>query len=570
MNKDYALLYEQCIDLAANIPPEELAAGKLFHGDLYGAYAIARLMRGKDIEGANRVLQRAAQYMDLPHPEGRCVTGENDFAAIRLTAALYLVRDKLRPETLALVKRFLLERDFTSCFYSENHVFMVHVARYLAAQALGEDFKQYHLTAAQAMEIDKTYMMDFIRFRAKRGVGEFTSSYLEEDLFMLGMLSNYCADAELKHMAQMGIDLLALEAFNNLNAEGMLCGGSGRTYPDALLNPKSSVPSKLWAMLIEREPRLSTNFVLAPFVPDDFIIKAIKNRTFPCEVLERKHLHSMGAWQGNFHDDAWLEKLEQAGAISKYTYLCAEYGIGAIQHQDAYPEGNPDDAVYAHHQQVEWSLVLPAKDEECSTKIFSHHPGDFGEHNYWSGDLKCCCNQSFATKDTVMTIYNITHPGELDFTHMFLETAKYDEIRYEENWIFLRHENRYIAVYIAGGYEVTAEGEFAGREIVSKGLQNAYICRIGLESEYGSLDAFVQKIRSLPLAFDRRTMRLTFDNLYLTPVENGVNGIKNRYPYPDVYLAPWCRSRWDAGVIEVFTDEGTVRLDFNCNRVTKI
>lgn len=562
MKKEYALLREQCIDLIQNLPEE-----KKPYGDIYGGYAVVQLLRGENIEKCNGVLRRAAQYMDLPHPGGRDVTGENDFAAIRLTAALYLVRDKMEPETLTLIKRFLLERNFTSCYFSENHVFMVHVARYLAAQALGEDFKQFNLTAAEAMAIDKQYMMDFIRFRAKRGVGEFTSSYLEEDMFMLGMLSNYCADKELQNMAQMGVNLLALEAFNNLNAEGMLCGGSGRTYPDALLNTKASVPAKLWAMLIALEARPSVNFVLAPFIPDDFVIEAIKNRSFPAEVFERKHLHSMCAWQGDSHDDAWLETLEQAGAISKYTYLCEEYGIGAIQKQDAYPEGNPDDAIYAHHQQVEWSLVLPAREEDRHTKIFSHHPGDFGEHNYWSGDLKCCCNQSFATRDTVMTIYNITHPGELDFTHLFLEAAKFNEVRYEPNWIFLRHEDRLIAVYMANGYEAVTEGEYAGCEFISRGLKNAYICRVGLLENYGSLDAFIKVTRALPLSFDKAAMRLAFDNLYLTPCENGINGQKNEYPYPDVYHAPWCRAKWNESVIEVFGPK-PARMDFNENKVT--
>ncbi len=559
MKKEYALLREQCIDLLAEIsdPP---------HRDMYGAYSVMRMLRGKDLEACNRVLQRVAQYMDLPHPEGRSVTGENDFAAIRLVAALFLVKDKMTPETIALIRRYLLERDFTSCYYSENHVFMIHAARYLAAQALGEDFKQYQLTAQQAMEIDKKYIMDFILFRAKRGVGEFTSGYVDEDLFMLGMLTNYCTDTELKHMAQMGINLLTLEAFNNLNSEGMLCGGSGRTYPDALLEPDASVLSGLWELLICLQPKKNANFALAPFVPDDFILEAIKNRTFPCEVFERKHLHSMSAWRGDSKDDAWLEKLEAAGGINKYTYLCDSYGIGAVQHQDPYPEGRPGDAVYAHHQQVEWSLVLPSKDASRSTKIFSHHPGDFGEHNYWTGDLKCCCNQSFSTKDTVMTIYNITHPGELEFTHMFLEPAKYDEVRYEENWIFLRHENRYVAVYIAGGYEMTAEGDFAGRELISRGKQNAYICRVGLETQYGTLDAFIEKTLSLPLCFDRKTMRLEFDNLYLTPTENGVNGVKNQYPYPNVYCAPWCHAKWNEGVIEI-VGKKTIQMDFNRNQV---
>ena len=163
-----------------------------------------------------------------------------------------------------------------------------------------------------------------------------------------------------------------------------------------------------------------------------------------------------------------------------------------------------------------------------------------------------------------MTIYNITHPGELEFTHMFLEPAKYDEVRYEENWIFLRHENRYVAVYIAGGYEMTAEGDFA--ELISRGKQNAYICRVGLETQYGTLDAFIEKTLSLPLCFDRKTMRLEFDNLYLTPTENGVNGVKNQYPYPNVYCAPWCHAKWNEGVIEI-VGKKTIQMDFNRNQV---
>ncbi len=531
--------------------------------DLYGHKSIVSLMGDKERANANACIRRTALYMDLPHIHGRDVRGENDFAAIRLATSLYLCYDKYEDETKRLVKQFLLERDFTSMYGSENHHMMMHIARYLAAQFYkGETFKQYGLTAEEALAIDKKWLIDFLSWRAKYGFGEFDSSgYLGEDMMMVSMLDCYAEDKEIQSLGHMMVNLIALEMFNNIDKFGYSAGARGRSYPGPYT---STAKERFRKQYIDMEPCYNLNFVIAPAFPDEWVLDTYRQRQYPCEVYERKNLHSMYAWEGNTPDWEKLDDINKAGCINKYTYLCDEYTIGAINHQDFYPEKYPYDGGYAHHQQVEWTLWLPCEDEVEATKLFSHHPGHCGEHNRWTGDIHCCCNNSYATKDTCITVYNIEKEKEDDYTHMFFEPHKYDAIKYETNGVFLKKDCRYVFVYVAKPYSVGVESEFGRDEIKSVGRKNAWAVRVGLEKDYGSFDAFIEAMKKLHISFDEDNMVFEFDNLSVSrPFHNTVDGKENAYPYANVYDTPWVKSVWGEGVVEVISGGKTYVMDFN-------
>ncbi len=557
MNNRYDDILKAGLECLSNIPYENVA-----HDDIYGEYAIVRLMAGKDIELANEVIKRAAMFMDIPHPWGRDVHGENDFAALNMIAAMNLIKDRITPENQALIKTLLLERDFKSMYGSENHTFVFHAVRLLVAEYYREKFIQYDLSWQEAFRRDKAFLLEFMCFRAKYGFGEFTSSYTVADLSFASFLVNFAQDAEIKHMAQMFIDILTLEAFNNTNGY-YLCGACGRTYPHECLNIGHTVIGNCKRVLVGLEMPQNPAFVISPYIPDDFVIEAIETRTFPTEIRERKHLHSMYAWWAyDIPDRDQIQRLFDAGSINKYTYICPEYGIGAVNHQDTYPVDSTGDSDYAHHQQVEWTLVLPEDDTNRATKIFSSHPGSTGEHNEWTGDLRCCCTRSFATKDTALTIYNIRKPDEKQYTHLFLQTDKFDSVIFEKPYMFLKKGERYIGIFVANDFEKTGDNE-----IRSQGAKNAYALHIELARDNESFEKFCDKMRNTPVKFSSAEMSFTFGDITIDEKHEYISGEAVEYPYKNVYDMPWCRSIWGDGKVEVYGDGKKTVLDFNKNEI---
>jgi hypothetical protein len=432
---------------------------------------------------------------------------------------------------------------------------MMRVARYLAAQFYKEDFKQFNLTYKEVLETDKKYIFEFIQFRAKYGIGEFSSAYLSEDLFMCATLYNFAQDQEVKNMAQMALNLLFIEGLNNLDKNGYFAGGAGRTYFFSEVGAHATEQAK--KHFIDMIPDTTQDIAHVIHEFDSFLKDAYLNRNYPCEVFEEKHLHSMYAWRADTPDWAHIEKLHKAGRISKYTYLSDEYGIGAICNQDDYPVDETEDYVYAHHQQVEWSLTIPAKDD--STKIFSSHPGLTDQHRHWTGDLDCCCSKAYANKNTLLTIYDIEKEDKLEYTHMFLEIGKYDRVEKDENNLFLKKGNVNVYVHVANPYTIDVKEN----ELISQGRKNAYVVRVETGTDF---DEFIEKYKNIPVIFHRESMRLEFDGYFVDKNANGKTDAPEKYPYGWVYNSDWVQAKWGEGIVYVKNGDKTLVLDFNENR----
>lgn len=553
--------YKKCIEYTSSIPYEEIP-----YDDVYGTYSIIKLMLGKEKEEANKHLLYTASYMekDIIDKSNRSPLGENDFAALRCIIALNTVYDSLYPEVRERMKKFLLEENYESIYGSENHVVLFRICRFLAAEFFGEDFKNYNMTCCQVLKTDKKYLLDFITYRAKYGFGEFTSAYLYADSVFFGALYCYVKDEKLKTAAKMMLDLLTIESFNNMDNKLNTAGAMGRVYPNNICPPHAATGAALKEILYERFQTVKdvSEYLIAPFNVDKFIVDAFNERALPFEVKERKHLHSMYAWRSNIPDFNHLDKMLKAGSINKYTYWCEGYGLGGINRQDEYPVDETEDYIYAHHQQVEWSLIFPENEKQQATRIYSHHPGDFGEHNYFTGDLRCCCSKSFVTKNTALTVYDIEKEHEEDFTVLFIEPDDYDEFVIDGNYVFVKRNGFCAGIYIAKPFSLekhSVDESIDDRgfryNLVSRGRKNAYALHI--EKAEGNLEDFIKKIKAIPVHFDEEKTELTFGNLKLSRY----SGCEKEYPY--VYDTPWCRSEWGEGKVYVYSPKGEHILDFN-------
>lgn len=541
---------------------------------IYGEQAVIHLIQGDHVREAMQALQRAADWFEHPHPRGRDLRGEADFAAIRMLCALYEREcyERLTPSVKSALKRFYLERDFKSIHGSENHALMFHASRFLAAQFYkGEYFSNYGISAEDCVLKELSYIHEFLDFRAGRGWGEFDSlGYAMEIMIILSTLHKYAENAGLKHKCHMAMDIILLDMM--ADSLGELYGGAhGRSYPDAILNREQAPMVRLYryyfgGRFYDGREMGSVNIYLSDYIPSPILYEIAADKRMPCESRERKHLHCMSAWTGEIARDTLAK---EQGSINKYTYICEDYCIGSVNLQEDYAkETNEGDRSYARHQQHDWELTLSGGSGHL---IFSHHyaiPDYHKINNRWTGDHSCCCGSYYTNKNTAIAMYNIDNQKQLPVINAFVWLEIFGRKLLDGKYLFLEYNKLYISLYFDNGYRVNQEDEFAGKELLSDGWQNAVVCRVEYQDQYASLEAFAEHIKALPVVFDRQKRRVTFDGIEVRRDGNSENGMENKYPYAKTYDCPFLQSEWDSRVIEVLHKDKKIIYDFinNCVR----
>ena len=529
-----------------------------------------RVMIDDGTEGAVEMIRAATKWFDIPHAEGSVPIDWNpDFLAIRLSWVLAepLCYNKLPEDVKEGIRIFFTKKDHRSKFHSENHDLMFRATRYISAQEYPEEyFENYSMQGADMYEHDRKYLHDFLDFRAGQGWGEFDSDYTSHVMIILAGLHKYAKDETLRVKCHMAMDVILMDMITD-SLGYYYAGAHGRTYPGAIIERHRIGMSGLYRYYFgdgyEKYGGAGrAMFYITDYVPSPIVYSVVKEKTenfHPYENRERKHLHSYNTWGGENID--WENLSQITGSISKYTYVCQDYAIGGINRQEDYPEGHRD-AWYAHHQQQEWEFTLP----DTAHKIFSHHMAiSSGPDNRWTGDLYCCCGSFYTNKDTAIAMYNIDNMNESDIVNAYVPFDAFEEKLLEEKYIFLSYGKLYISLYVDNGYTVNDFDEFRNREIRSIGRQNALVLRVAYKSEYGSLSAFADAIKAMPVVFDREARVVSFDGITLERNGNGECGVRNVYPYPEVYKSPYMNSVWDSKVIEVTDGKSTVVYDFvNC------
>ncbi len=539
-------------------------------GDIYGDHAILHIIEDDDLDNAKRMLKYVADWFLHPHPNGRELRGESDFAAIRLIVALYEERcyGKLSDDIKNSLKSFFLDNDFSSFYGSENHSIMFRVSRLLASQFYkGEYFNFYKKSAEEIYNIDTKYVSDFINFRAGRGWGEFDSlGYTYEIVLILTTLYNYTDNPVLKNKARMMIDIIMLDMI--ADSKGDIYGGAhGRSYPQQIIDRAHAGMAYLYRYYFTNTPTsIFTAGLLSDYLPSPIVYEVIQKRKLPYENRERKHLHCCSLWAGE--NIKWDILAKVTGGISKYTYLCDDYILGAINRQEDYPK-DVGDKWYAHHQQHEWELTLNGNERN---KIFTHHfaiPDSHSVNNRWTGDCGCCCGSFYANKNTVLAMYNIGNPEKEQKINAYVPLPIFENKILEKNYLFLEYEKLYISLYLSEGYRINKEDEFTDRELICEGSQHAVVLRVEYKEKFESLESFANSIKNKPIVYDKTAKTLSFDGIELRTDGNSENGVENIYPYKKTYDCPFMQSDWDSKIITVKIGGKTVIYDFNTTEVTE-
>jgi hypothetical protein len=264
--------------------------------------------------------------------------------------------------------------------------------------------------------------------------------------------------------------------------------------------------------------------------------------------------------------------------VNIYTYRTPDYMLSTAQD---YSKG------YGGDQQSIWQATLGA-DAVC----FTTHPAKIEgvTPNYWAGSG--LLPRAAQYKNVAVVVYKIDKipalyvPVRHFYTHAWLPMDKFDEVVERGGWVFARKGAGYLALRPRNPYlwrGKTLQGkpvgknlsasdalmfprpEDEGREILSNGARNIWVCQLGREADDGSFSAFIDKVSAAELVFKGLNVR------YRSPgnglIEFGwqgpltVDGV--RVPLKDYsrYDNPFVQAGFAAEEISVTADER--KLVFN-------
>lgn len=521
--------------------------------DIYGGASLAKMLYSpQKRQEADGQLYRVAKWFELPHPWGRDHQGEPDFVANKLIRTLHLAEQLLSGDTLEAIHAFFTGWDFESKYKSENHMLLFHSSRYLYALRYQEAFfRQYQRGAAEILSEDREFLHMFMSFRARRGWAEFDSlGYGAECFSALLNLVDF-GEETVSHYARMSADVLLLDMIADCSADGLYGGAHGRVYENMVMDFQNAPMCAIYQYYFGDQIYAfqGIEMISSGYLPSDYVYAALEGRPDSWENYESKHLHSITC------ETPHRQVPQVPGNINKYTYVTPRYIIGAVNWQDAYPEGS-EAAWYAHHQQHEWELTLCG---DTALRIFTHHPGSYGpegkEHGYWTGDLGCCCGQFYCRKNTVLALYEIPEK-EIPMIHTHIPLQKLT-IQREGRYLWFQKEDE---VYgMLWSYQGFGEGsrEYRDVELQSMGRKHAVVCIAEEGSCYESLEVFKETLRQQEPVFNIDSMELRFGELFMSKSRRSFRGEQEALPYPN-YGSPMIRSGLGSGVIE--TDK--VVLDF--------
>lgn len=204
---------------------------------------------------------------------------------------------------------------------------------------------------------------------------------------------------------------------------------------------------------------------------------------------------------------------------------------------------------------------------------FTTHPGGYGDtapNAYWHGSG--FLPRAAQIENVSIIVYRT--PGAptillsqtLKFTHAWLPGDKFDQVVESGAWVMARKDKGYLALYSRNPRRWQKEGDNAHKEIIAHGRRNIWICEMGRETEYGSFDAFVEKISRSRLKF--RGLNVVYDSPSQGRLRFGWRGRLTRngekQPLKDYprYDNPACRAGFGDSEISIRKSGHSLILDF--------
>lgn len=391
--------------------------------------------------------------------------------------------DDFHPRMLELSKDFRYWIDEPGndvmWYFSENHALLFHVSQYLAGYIYpDETFTASDRLGKEQYEIGKARLEDWFEKFFEVGFSEWNSTtYFPIDL--IGFFSLYLSapDENIKQLAAKALDeTFTLIAINYHG--GTMASSYGRVYEHNLkamkLGEISSVIEIAWKEgYFNNSLRAGALFALTDYEPPEHLEELLCN---------------------DINDVLTASYLQGDNKAQTYLYKQKHYSLGSVINYKPYQRG---------HQQHVINVSLG----DC-TMLWMNNPGEseFSGGNrpsYWAGNDAMPLVYQY--KNTAFMHYDLS-AVDYKFVHLYVPFWDLDAIVELDNWVFIRKNQSYLAVYFSNPHERTKLSAIYDREIKSKGEQHHLIVTVSSEDESGSFEAFMNTVTAVPVLVEKDTL----------------------------------------------------------------
>lgn len=116
------------------------------------------------------------------------------------------------------------------------------------------------------------------------------------------------------------------------------------------------------------------------------------------------------------------------------------------------------------------------------------HPFGSGRPSYWAGNAVLPLAMQW--KDAAVIRYHIPETALVHFTHAYFPFEAFDRVLEGEKWICGEKDGGYIYLFANNGLRRKTTGAYKMEEMISDGLENCWVIRVGDRGAYESLEAF--------------------------------------------------------------------------------
>ncbi len=472
---------------------------------------------------------------------------------------------------------------------SENHRLMNFADAYLVGEIFPDSILYGGKSGRQVQEEYAEYIIQWMNYRYKYGMGEYDSTYIGIDMVALETLYNYSKNESLKRACSDFLNWLYADSVQD-SVEDRVAGAHGRRYfnADVLatfypIAQRFENEGEKWSESVGSYGVQPAVFSFLTFIPDDVVyaIEEDRNRFINKERRKVYHLPD---------DETVTENL------CKYTYVGDGYAIGSLVDYEN-PFGNltmKGDKYYndsgtwvaGGHQELSMTAVYSGNDKRFLT--FSQ-PGPLGPsdtkttHSYYSGFFNYPAFNYMQHKNTVIGLYYIADDKQSQYIHCFIPKAQFERVDEEDGWIFLLANNVYTAIrpLKAGslsndsyrwGDEILFTGSnilLSENEIIIDDKYAGFVMQISSRNETGkSFDEFKQAMKATKIEYsldNNGTLTYTtIDGDVLKTVydtgEDSLNGIVEDYSKWKLFDSQYMQSEYASGYTTITAGEKVMTI----------
>ena len=353
---------------------------------------------------------------------------------------------------------------------SENHEMLFYSAEYLAGLLFpSESFPNSGQNGLFHALKGRLNAERWIREKGRYGFMEWHSNcYYEED--MLALLNLYDFGEEnsyLRLLAGNLLDMICLIIATH-SFKGVLATTHGRSYENMVIHPEYEAMNPINWLLYGMPEKMAERFSIGAaalatgsYAPPPELEKIARSQ----EPLES--LSCMG-----------LFPHEGLGGVNCSTYRTRDYMVSGLVGSKAGQHG-----AQVHAGQL-FLDGIPVFVTCFDNKSPTTRP------SYWGGQYRI--PKTIAKGSFLAYIYDIKE--SVGYTHCYFPQNAFDEVVKKNGWLFGRKNDAYGGVFSLKGYTETEGGSYRDRELLCLEKKNIWLLQAGSRSEFGSFEAFVQRV----------------------------------------------------------------------------